>query len=184
MRDKLYQISCPDLPPIEANGWNAENELYITVRCFDLPAPQAVSIIELIKCSCKAGSKGQCICSKNGLPCTPLCKCYVGDCTNTIIIRDDIRDSESDDDKSMIVILQCRYCNSNSRKETIFHINLQYADQSDWLTVVVNFGPCCSWWTRGHLGIPLFDSVDRKLIIYTSGWFEFIINQLSTLENT
>jgi len=42
---------------------------------------------------------------------TPLCKCYSGDCMNTIIIREDIRDSESDDDESMIVILQCRYCN-------------------------------------------------------------------------
>jgi len=51
MLDKSYQTSCPDLPPIEANGWNAEKGLYIPVRCLALPAPQAV--IELIKCSCK-----------------------------------------------------------------------------------------------------------------------------------
>ena len=50
MRDKLYQISCP---VIEANGWNAENGLYIPVRCLALPAPQAVSLIELIKYSAK-----------------------------------------------------------------------------------------------------------------------------------
>jgi len=100
----LYQRSCHDLPPIEANGWNAENGLYITVRCLALPAPQPV--IELLKCSCKAGCKGRCSCSKNGLPCTPLCKCYGGDCMNTIIIREDICDSEPDDDESMIVILQ------------------------------------------------------------------------------
>ena len=43
---------------------------------------------------------------------------------NTIVIREDIRDSESDDDESMIVILQCRYCNSNRREQTIFHISL------------------------------------------------------------
>jgi len=102
-----HNISCPDLPPIEANGC-AEKGLYIPVRCLALPAPQVVSLIKLIKCSCKACSKGQCICSKHGLPCTPLCKCYCRDCTNTTIIREDIRDSESDDDESMIVILQCR----------------------------------------------------------------------------
>ena len=28
-----------------------------------------------------------------------------------------------------------------------------------------------------------FDPVDRKLVKYTSSWFEFIINQLSTPEN-
>ena len=104
-RDKLYQISFPDRPPIEANGWNAENGLYITVRCLAFPAPQPV--IELIKCSCKAGCKARCSCSKNNLP---QCKCYSRDCTNTIIIREDIRDSESE---SMIVILQCRCCKNN-----------------------------------------------------------------------
>ena len=96
MRDKSYQISCPDRPPIEANGWNAEKGLYIPVRYLALPAPQAV--IELIKCFCKAGCKGRCSCSKNGLPCTPLCKCYGRDCANTIIIREDNRDSKLDDD--------------------------------------------------------------------------------------
>ena len=44
---------CPDLPPIEANGCNAEKGLYIPVRCLALPTPQAVSLIELIKCSAK-----------------------------------------------------------------------------------------------------------------------------------
>jgi len=130
-RDKLYQISCPDLTPIEANGYNAENGLYIIVRCLALPALQAVSLIELIKCSCKAGSKGQCICSKKGLPCTHLCKCYGRDCTNTIIIREDIRNSESDDNESMIVIYSVDIATANRRKQAIFHINQHYADQSD-----------------------------------------------------
>jgi len=31
--------------------------------------------------------------------------------------------------------------------------------------------------------IPLLTPADRKLVKYTSGWFESIINQLSTLEN-
>jgi len=128
-QDKLYQISCPNLPPIEANGCNAENGLHKITVCSS--CPQAVRLIELIKCSCKAGCKGRCSCSKNGLPCTPLCKCYDRDCTNTLLIREDIRDSESDDDESMIVILQYRYCNSNRREQTIFHISLHYADQSD-----------------------------------------------------
>ena len=82
MRDKSYQTSCPELPPIEANGWNLEKELYVPVRCLALPAPRAV--IELIKCHCKTGCKGRCSCSSNGLPCTPLCKCYGENCENTI----------------------------------------------------------------------------------------------------
>ena len=94
MRDKSYQTSCPELPPIEANGWNIEKGKYVPVRCLALPAPRAV--IELIKCGCKTGCKGRCSCSNNRLPCTPLCKCYGGECANTI--REDIQNNDSDED--------------------------------------------------------------------------------------
>lgn len=82
MRDKSYPTNCPTLPPIEQNGWNVEKGVYVPVRCLTLPAPRAV--IELTKCACKSGCKGRCSCCKNSLPCTPLCKCYVGDCGNVI----------------------------------------------------------------------------------------------------
>ena len=92
---------------VAANGCNAENGLHNTVRCLALPAPQAVSLIELIKCSAKHVAKANAFAPK--MVClAPLCVNATADCTNTIIIREDIRDSESDDDESMIVILQCR----------------------------------------------------------------------------
>ena len=85
MLDKSYLTDCPDLPPIEENGWNLlESGCYTPVMCLALPAPKA--ILELIKCGCKAGCKGRCSYSINSLPCTPLCKCYSGDCG--YIVRD------------------------------------------------------------------------------------------------
>ena len=94
MRDKSYLDNCPALPPIEENGWKLEKEVYVPVRCLALPAPRAV--VELVKCGCKAGCNGiRCSCLKNGLPCTPLCKCYGGDCANTI--REDTPDMDIDE---------------------------------------------------------------------------------------
>ena len=86
MRDKSYQESCPTLPPIEDSGWVLEGSNYLPVKCLELPAPKAV--LELIRCSCKSGCKGKCGCLKNGLPCTPLCKCHYLDCTNPHRRRD------------------------------------------------------------------------------------------------
>lgn len=87
MRDKSYPENCPALPAIEENGWILEKGVYVPLTCLALPAPQAV--VELVKCGCKVGCKGnRCRCLKNGLPCTPLCKCYGDDCANTI--REDI----------------------------------------------------------------------------------------------
>jgi hypothetical protein len=81
MRDKSYHTTNPALPPLEENGWKIENAAYIPVRCLSPPAPLAV--IELIKCGCKTGCRmATCSCSSNRLPCTPLCKCYSGDCLN------------------------------------------------------------------------------------------------------
>ena len=78
MQDKSYLKDCPELPPIEENGWNLlECGCYIPVKYLALPAPKAV--LELIKCGCKAGCKGRCNYSINSLPYTPLCNCYSGD---------------------------------------------------------------------------------------------------------
>lgn len=94
MRDKSYPENCPTLPSIEENGWKLEKGVYVPLTCLALPAPRAV--VELVKCGCKVGCKGnRCSCLKNGLPCTPLCKCYGGDCANAI--REDISNMDIDE---------------------------------------------------------------------------------------
>lgn len=59
-----------------------EGGVYFPVRCFKLPAPRAV--IELIICVCNTSCKTRCSGLKNGLPCTPLCKCHGSDYENII----------------------------------------------------------------------------------------------------
>ena len=81
MRDKSYNERSQSLPPIEENGWILEEGLYMPVKCLLPPAPKAV--IELTKCGCKTGCKSLvCTCLKNGLPCSPICKCYSCVCEN------------------------------------------------------------------------------------------------------
>jgi len=81
MRDKSYPSNHPALPPIEGNGWSLQNDAYVPLTSLYPPAP--VAVIELVKCGCKTGcAMAGCSCFKNGLPCTPLCKCYSGDCAN------------------------------------------------------------------------------------------------------
>ena len=94
MRDKTYPMRRPNLPPIEQNGWEVQDDKFIPVRCFSLPATRAV--IELTKCGCRSDcSESRCSCYKNVLPCTPLCKCNRGVCENQT--RDE-HDIEDDDD--------------------------------------------------------------------------------------
>jgi len=72
----------------------------VLARCLVPPAHRAV--LELTKCGCKAGCTGKCSRCSNGLPCTPLCKCYGGDCSNSV--KEDghahagIYDDDDDDD--------------------------------------------------------------------------------------
>ena len=80
-RDKSYVERNPQLPSIESSGWKLEDSRYRPILCVELPAPKAV--LELTKCGCKTGCKRRnCNCFKNGLPCTPLCKCYHDNCEN------------------------------------------------------------------------------------------------------
>ena len=98
MRDKSYLANCPTLPPIEEHGWSVKDDRYVPVRCLTLLAPRAV--IELTKCGCKSGCRAaaRCTCLKNGLPCTPLCKCFVDDCAN--MTRSEApQDDEDEDDE-------------------------------------------------------------------------------------
>ena len=48
LRDKSYTYSNPELPSIEQNGWQLDNNIYAPVRCVNPPAPQAV--LEIKKC--------------------------------------------------------------------------------------------------------------------------------------
>ena len=95
MRDKSYVTRSPDLPVIEQNGWRLDKGVYVPVHNPALPAPRAV--IELTKCGCKTGCARKCSCCNNGLPCTPLCKCYDKYCTN--MTRDTHNSLDDEDDE-------------------------------------------------------------------------------------
>jgi hypothetical protein len=97
-RDKSYVTPRPQLPHIEENGWQVKEEKFLPIHCLNPPAPLAV--LELRKCGCKVTCGGRCTCSKHGLPCTPLCKCYGRECTNCVQSSiDAVRiDSDSDED--------------------------------------------------------------------------------------
>ena len=73
---------------------------YTPIQSLLLPAPK--SVIGLIKCGCKAGCIPRfCPCTKEGLPCTPMCKCYNSMCQNPHT-KHDLRlgtnDENNDDD--------------------------------------------------------------------------------------
>ena len=89
MRDKSYQTICPSTNRrewIESEEWTV---------CMCQPCV-LLSLLELIKCGCEAGCRGWCSCSNNRLLFTPLCKCYGGNCENTI--REVIADNDIDDE--------------------------------------------------------------------------------------
>ena len=93
---KSYKTACPELPQIEENGWSVESNTYSPIRCLALPAPKAV--IELTKCSCRVSCSGNCGCSRNNLPCTPLCKCYSSGCSNTTSLTNSLNLDDDDDE--------------------------------------------------------------------------------------
>jgi len=57
MWDKSYSVACPNLPPIERNGWNMEDGVHVPIQCLTLPSPRAV--LEMRKCGCKSGCNGR-----------------------------------------------------------------------------------------------------------------------------
>ena len=79
---KGYRNATNNFPPLSRNGWKETEEgCFVPVQCTELPAPQAV--IALLKCGCQGSclKTKRCSCNKNGMLCTPLCKCV--DCDNT-----------------------------------------------------------------------------------------------------
>ena len=79
IRDKSYTTHHPYLLPLEENGWMLAGDEYVPVRCLYKPAP--VTVLELIKCGCKASCKAHCSCKKNNFPGTALCNCHNSDCS-------------------------------------------------------------------------------------------------------
>ena len=75
MRDKSYTTVIPKLPPLEQNGWEvSSDEGYLSIKCLNKPAPEAV--LELVKCGCRGQCQSaNCCCLRNDLSCTALCKC-------------------------------------------------------------------------------------------------------------
>ena len=66
--------SIQTLPDPCGFGWELDNGNLVPVLTDDLPAP--TGLIELSMCSCKTGcSPGRCMCKKNRLLCTEMCKC-------------------------------------------------------------------------------------------------------------
>ena len=96
-RDKSYRETRPQLPLLEQNGWNYENQMYTPLMCLLPPAPKA--IIELTKCGCKSAcSRKSCTCLRNEIPCAPLCKCASVICENKTA-RNILDGQESDEDE-------------------------------------------------------------------------------------
>ena len=99
-RDKSYVRAHPNLPALELSGWDLsdDGERYTPVRCLIGPAPKEVT--ELVKCSCKSKCEGRCSCVKNGLSCTPLCKCYSSGCDHfsSKPLEESVEDGGDEDD--------------------------------------------------------------------------------------
>ena len=57
-------------------------------------------VVELVKCGCiKSNCSKKCLCKKNNLPCTELCKCQGGeDCENSDISHGIIEDTDNNSD--------------------------------------------------------------------------------------
>ena len=94
MRDRGYTSPHPSLPNLEGNGWSEKG---LPIKCLVPPAPRAV--VELVKCGCKGDCKGNCSCAKNGLACTPLCKCYAAGCSNHKDYHGDDQDEDTEEDE-------------------------------------------------------------------------------------
>ena len=81
---KSYHETHPIFPDLLESGWTRHQNAsdVFPVHCFLPPAPK--SIMELVKCCCKAGdcSSNHCSCHKSSMPCTPLCSCS-DVCSNT-----------------------------------------------------------------------------------------------------
>lgn len=92
---------CQELPPPTNYGWVLENDRLVPVRSSGLPAP--LSVLVLIKCSCKASScaSSKCSCMHANMKCTELCGCS-DDCQNasdTVSLSEieGIQEADSDD---------------------------------------------------------------------------------------
>lgn len=84
------------LPEATGYGWEQDNDELVAIMTDSLPAPLA--LVELSACGCKTEcSNGRCLCYKNNLVCTDMCKC--SDCKNCDETESNgLPDWDSDDD--------------------------------------------------------------------------------------
>ena len=89
--------SHPFLPSPVNFGWNydATTKTFVPVRCLHTPAPEA--ILQLVKCSCKKGCKGNCSCRNNRIPCTEVCGCIGYSCCNKPV---EVSETNIDEDET------------------------------------------------------------------------------------
>ena len=70
----------PELPSPSNWGWNKNKDnIWVPHWSDDLIVADALQ--KLIRCGCKKRCSGNCTCCQYGLPCTPLCKCYLLGCS-------------------------------------------------------------------------------------------------------
>jgi len=94
MRDKIYPIGCPNLPPVEQNGWEVKDGMYTFLSDVLIHLHQGlVSSSPNVDVNQTAVEPDVVALKCSALH--PLCKCNKGVCDNQT--RDE-RDLEDDDD--------------------------------------------------------------------------------------
>ena len=80
-------------------GVNTKEHTFPLYACLSL---HPKLLLSLPNAAASQTAKGRCGCFKNGIPCTPLCKCFGKNCTNPF--TDDTRvDNEEEDDDAFSV---------------------------------------------------------------------------------
>ena len=87
--------SIQNLPDPSRFSWELDNGNLVSIMIDDLAAP--TGLIELSMCSCKTGcSSGRCMCNKNNLLWTEMCKCSDACENSDCNKKDDIYESEDE----------------------------------------------------------------------------------------
>ena len=71
---KMSTVPKPEIPPATNYYWKSVEGKLRPVYCTNLPAPEALLILQ--KCNCQTGcNRKSCGCNKNNLKCTDMCGC-------------------------------------------------------------------------------------------------------------
>ena len=99
---KSCSKSIRQLPDPTGYGWELKDAQMVPIMMDELPA--AIGLIELSMCSCKGiCDTNRCLCYKNNLTCTEMCKCSdecindgIGDSIETDHLTDESDDEDDD----------------------------------------------------------------------------------------